>query len=446
LASGVYRLLFDVLDEYIEVTQPKTVHIGHDEWRIPFGGCPRCKGHDPRELYAQDVNKIYEHLREKNIKVSIYGDHLIEALRGERVQKTSYKGVPTYETPGGLSAEQARTLIPKDILVFNWFWNERIKGGGEVDDIALSDWGFEQVYNNCEPGITNYEQRAAHKGVIGAAPSSWAATNEFTFGKDLMYSFLGCEDLVWTGSQPPQDRLSETIQNLLPGLRRNLSATPFPSDSGPVVPIRIEASLNTASIPGLGLDAMKNGRVAAGNKVFELQSQAGKRVIAVPAGGSESPAIRIGQDVSSILFLHALAKPAHNMTADAGTWNYADTADLPGWYEAVYADGFVQTIPLRYGVNILETGWGKSHAPNNLAYEAELVDCGEANRDRVTFFAYEWVNPRRGIAVKEVRLKTASGFKNVLGKPTPQNTIMLAGVSVVKKEVAPGPKRPEFTD
>ena len=31
-----YDLYFDVLDEYIEVMRPRTVHIGHDEWRMPW--------------------------------------------------------------------------------------------------------------------------------------------------------------------------------------------------------------------------------------------------------------------------------------------------------------------------------------------------------------------------------------------------------------------------
>ena len=438
----VYNLLFDVLDEYIDVMKPSLVHVGHDEWRIPWGVCPLCRGKDPRELYAQDINKIHDHLAQRGIKMSIYGDHLIEPLRGVRLQKASTPSGQPYETPGALSPEQVRNLIPKDILVYNWFWDDRnnAEGEGEANEVALDTWGFQQIFDNMEPHIKDYERRAARPGVIGGAPSSWAATNEFNFGKDLMFDFLGCEQLLWSGREPPVDELSETIQNLLPQVRRNLSAGPFPSDYDPVVPLNIESALRATAVPGVQLNEMKSGQVGTGRQVFQLGRREGKPAVVLATTGAESAAIPISEDASSIIFLHATAKPARNVNADDYTWNYADTADLLGWYEVTYDDGFVENVPLRYGVNILEAGWGKSHGPSHLAYEAELVDCGDSGGERLTFFAYEWVNPRRGIRVKEVRLKASEGFRNVDGQTAAENPLLLAAVSVVKKRTPPRPK------
>ena len=72
-----YKLLFDILDEYTDVIHPKRVSIGHDEWR---GGafCPRCRGKDPGELYAQDILKIYQHLKSKGIETWMWGDHFVD--------------------------------------------------------------------------------------------------------------------------------------------------------------------------------------------------------------------------------------------------------------------------------------------------------------------------------------------------------------------------------
>jgi len=439
---AVYNLLFDILDEYIEVMKPLEMHVGHDEWRIPWGVCPLCRGKDPRELYAQDINKIHDHLAQQGIKMSIYGDHLIEPLRGVRLQKASTSAGQPYETPGALSPEQARSLIPKDILVYNWFWNDsnKAQGEGEANEVALDTWGFRQIFNNMEPNIKDYERRAARAGIIGGVPSSWAATNELNFGKDLMFDFLGCEQLLWSGHQPSLDALSGTIQSLLPRVRRNLSAEPVPSDYDPVVPVNIEAALQVTEVPGVELQAMKSGQVGTGRLVFQLGRRDGRPAVALATGGGESRAIPIGADVSSIVFLHASAKPARNVNADDYTWNYADTADLLGWYEVIYEDGYVDNVPLRYGVNILEAGWGKTHVPSHLAYEAELVDCGDSGKEPLTFFAYEWVNPRRGMRVKEIRLKASTGFRNVDGHTAPENSLLLAAVSVVKKRTPPAPK------
>jgi hypothetical protein len=343
--SETYNLLFDVLDEYIEVIRPRMVHVGHDEWRMPWGVCALCRNKDPRELFAQDINKIHDYLKAKGISMAIWGDHLIEPLRGQRTRKIPNPQGTPYEVPGALSPEQVKSLVPKDVLIFNWFWDDSQQGEGEANDVALQEWGFQQVYGNMQPNIQNYSRRAARAGVVGGAPSSWAATNELNFGKDLMFDLLGCAQLLWSGRQPAQDQLSETIQSLLPQVRRNLSARPFPSDSDPVVPINIQTSLN-ASLPGLGSGVLREGRIVAERKVFDLGRQGDRRVIAVRTGGSESAGVRLGQDVSSIIFLHAAAKPANNIPAYEGTWNYADTADLLGWYEVTYDDGFVEAVPL----------------------------------------------------------------------------------------------------
>lgn len=383
----VYDLLFDVLDEYIEVMKPTMVHIGHDEWRMPLGVCSRCKGKDPTELFASDLNRIYSHLQAKGIATAIWGDHLIEPLRGKKVKHVPNPRGTSYDMPGALSPEQVRKLIPKDILIFNWFWDaprsdDSEQGLGERNETALSDWGFRQVFGNFEPHIADFDRRATRRGIIGGAPSSWAATNELNFGKDLMFDFLGCANLLWSTDRPDMKRLSAIVQEHLPGIRSSLGATPLPSRDSPAVAVKIDAN----------------------------------------AGG----AVPVGEDVSSLIFEHACRKRARNAHAYSATWNFADTAELVGWYEVVYADGFIQTVPLRYGVNVLEAGWLDSPAPKSLAYEAEMIPRGNGKTD----FAFEWVNPRFGKVIREIRLRSASDA----------NPVVLEGLRVVLKRTAPEPK------
>jgi hexosaminidase len=368
-APEVYPLLFDVFDEYIEVTRPRMVHVGHDEWRMPVGVCPRCRGKDYTELYAADLNRIYAHLRAKGVETAIYGDHLIEPLRGVKTQHVANRRGTPYDTPGALSPDQVRRLIPKDILIFNWFWDnkegEGLHGGlGEPNEAALSDWGFRQVFGNFEPHIRDFDRRRVRRGIVGGAPSSWAATNELNFGKDLMVDFLGCANLLWSMDRPDPQRLALIVQERLPGMRANLSARPLPSLDSPATSVAVEA----------------------GRPVY------------------------IGRDVSSLIFVHACRKRARNVAAYFGTWNFADTAELVGWYEAVYEDGFVESIPLRYGVNILEEDWPGAPAPKSVAYQARLEPLA-GGRAR---FAFEWINPRLGKPVREVRLRSVSEENAVL--------------------------------
>lgn len=441
---ATYRLAYDVMDEYIEVMEPRMVHIGHDEWRMPWGICPRCKGKDPTVLFAQDVNKIYSHIRGQNIEVGMWGDHLIERVRGKGLRHGRSPEGYNYQMPGALSPQQVRELIPKDILIFNWFWSNEEGQRGEDNDVEVQDLGFHQVYGNMTPEIPDYGRRSQQKSVVGGAPSSWATTTEFNFGKDMMYDILGSANLMWSRDSLAPHDISEKVQRALPDLRRSVSMQLCPSDDDPVTPIDISAHLNApaaGSNPlGVDLTALRSGTVRAGGKIFNLakaNEHAGKRAVAIAVSGQRNEpgtvSIPVGDDVSSILFLHACALPRQNVSAFEQTWDNADTADLLGYYRLVFEDGLEETAPVRYGVNILEAGWGRQHSPRNVAWQADLVDCGSSPNGRVTFFAFEWINPRFGKPLKEVRLEGISGFKDSEGKAVTDNAIILLGVSVVRK-------------
>lgn len=75
--------------------------------------------------------------------------HLLESVRSkgfrDRKTETGYE----YKIPGAITAEQVRQDIPKDILVFNWFW------GDEKNDLTIQEFEFKQVYGNFRPNISN---------------------------------------------------------------------------------------------------------------------------------------------------------------------------------------------------------------------------------------------------------------------------------------------------
>ena len=337
--------------------------------------------------------------------------------------------------------------IPKDILMFNWLWNytDDPKYPPVTNEERLSDWGFEQVYGNFEPSIEDFSQRTKRKNIFGGAPSAWLATTEFNFGKDVIADFTGCADLLWSGRERTSLDRSKVLNTLMPDIRRNLSGIDQPSNTELVVPIDISRKFNSA-IPGREALAWKAGRVSRGRLSFDLGNpvtNGGKFVLVVGSQGeNENPsvqhsgAISIGQDATSLLFLHALAKPAGSTQGYNRIFDFADSADLVGWYEVQYEDGLVSTIPLRYQWNILDL----ENQANAVAYQADAIDCGEG----VKLYAFEWTNPRLGVVIKEIRLNGSAQFKNPEGKTIPSNAVILAGISVVPKREKPKPQDPPF--
>ena len=196
-----YSLVYEVYDEYIEVLKPKSVHIGHDELFLPVGVSPQCDDKDIGELFGEDVKKIRDHLALKGIKTQLWGDMLLQSVRGHGLQKNVAPDGWTYYSPGGLTPEQVERLIPKDCLIYNWFWSDDWgkKGSAELNEAYLDKMGFQQVFGNFQPNIEHYETRKKPTSLLGGAPSAWFATNEIGFGKDLMSSFIGCSNILWTG-------------------------------------------------------------------------------------------------------------------------------------------------------------------------------------------------------------------------------------------------------
>ena len=434
-----YDLVFDVLDEYVEVMRPKIVHVGKDEWRMPVGICSRCRGKDSRDLLVQDLIKIHDHLRARGVRMALWGDHLLEAVRGsEPVPKTSPAGYH-YRIPPALSPAQVKEKIPKDILVFNWFWKDaRHKDGwGEQNDIALEQFGFEQAYGNFMPDIENFGRRSKRRGVLGGAPSSWAISSELSLGKDRMREFIGCANLLWSTHWPDQPGLNEIVQALMPGVRRNFSGTAAPSESGDrIVSVPLEICGNKSGThAGFDLARLRTGELTVGPRPLVLSASA------CIADGSSAISIPVGEDSSSLIFLHASARPSGNEVVDRYVYNVEDTADLLGWYEMLYEDGLVLTVPIRYGVNILEWNRSENRESRTYCYGADQVPAGARGKP-FDLFAWEWTNPRLGKRMEEVRLKIARDFRDTTGKIAPANPILLKGLSYVRKRQPPAPATP----
>ena len=466
-----YRLLYDVFDEIIEVMTPKIMHIGHDEWRMPLDRCPRCEGKDYRKLFLQDLDKIHGYLTSKGIRVAMWGDHLLESIRnrGRRDGLVADTGFE-YQRPGALTPEQVRSSVPKDILIFNWCWNEKSNRSGRAipnrgihNDIQFEEWGFEQVYGNFTPNISQYEKRLELKGLIGGAPSSWIASTPFNFGKGSIRDFLGCANLLWSEHRIESDRLTSTVTEFLPTVRRALTGEMPPSRTEERVR-RIDLarytniSFDGAWEGGEGLEETGGSR-ASGQEWFQLvlgEPAGSLRAVAVgvsgKAGGpgepgmseapgvsgesgtgypAAGPVIAIGADATSLIFVHACARPGQVHRSTRMMHNTQDTAELLGWHEIRYADGYIETVPVRYGINIGVLDDGPAVCYQSDAFPLEPA----GSRGPRTLYLFEWTNTRPGVTIESVQLKGSKGFVDYSGNPSQSNAVYLFAVSeVVKRE------------
>ncbi len=65
---------------------------------------------------------------------------------------------------------------------------------------------------------------------------------------------------------------------------------------------------------------------------------------------------------------------------------------------------------------------------------------GAESNNRITLFAFEWINPRLGKVIQEVRMKGTTGFRggsdeydNEWGPVIESNAVILKAISMVQK-------------
>lgn len=114
LHPELHPILFDLIDEICDVFESDNFHAGMDEvFYIGHENCPRCSGLDKAKLFAGEVNKIKNHLAEKNRKLWIWGDRLIDG-------KTT--GIGMWEASMN-NTHQAIDLIDKDVMICDWHYD-----------------------------------------------------------------------------------------------------------------------------------------------------------------------------------------------------------------------------------------------------------------------------------------------------------------------------------
>jgi hypothetical protein len=115
LHPEVHDVVFDIVDEITEVFEADAFHAGMDEvFYIGHEQCPRCYGKDKAELFAGEVNKIRNHLKESGRELWIWGDRLIDG-------KTT--GIGLWEGSFN-NTHRAIDLIYKDVIICDWHYEK----------------------------------------------------------------------------------------------------------------------------------------------------------------------------------------------------------------------------------------------------------------------------------------------------------------------------------
>lgn len=161
-----YEFLFSVYEETLDLFNPRTLHIGHDEFtdrgRVPFR--ESSKPYTVEQLFLMDTKRVVEWLNCRGVGVMMWGDMLL--TRGEAPDATN--------APSRESARRKREAVSKDVVISDWHY--AAVPAEQFQNLAVfHEAGFNTVAAswNRPLNIVNYAHAAAQSGSLGLLQTTW---------------------------------------------------------------------------------------------------------------------------------------------------------------------------------------------------------------------------------------------------------------------------------
>jgi hypothetical protein len=110
----IMPVVFDLMDELLDVCEADAMHIGMDEV-FDISLCDRCKGKATADVFADWTNALAAHLRGRGARTYMWGDRLLSA------EETGYG----FWEASANGTESAIDKIAKDIMICDWHYEAR---------------------------------------------------------------------------------------------------------------------------------------------------------------------------------------------------------------------------------------------------------------------------------------------------------------------------------
>ena len=437
-----YELLFDAMEEVIDVFEPEWISTGNDEYYF-YAICPRCRGRTGHAILADHLNKVNAFLRARGIRHMMFADKLInpdetkEPVRkewgtgrkigwggGKRVfddAAGSYTQKPTW---------RAIDRIPDDILMLDWYY--RLAPDTET---YFAKHNKQVVFGNFEPfAFGKNRKRLYAPNVDGGEISTWIENGHLSHAHaNWPLETAIAADMFWSDvyrTTDPRDR-TEVFAAFW---QQNLDALNGAEQQRPTrrpEPYRFR----TVRLDGVAHFASAGEAtpvVRISRDDYPVPFRIVDPPLEIPPGAVSGPTIPVGRSVRSIVLLYGVRV----RDADVALPPLYEFSDYSEYFLSreigaleIRADFPVQharhpvragRVPLRLGLEI-----GSLSEPYGLTAVSRPAFCdGVLQPDGNAVFAFEWIHPNpENMIVQDITLMRGRG-----DIPGP---ILLYGVTLV---------------
>lgn len=444
-----YELYFEIAEEVLEVFEPKTVSIGHDEIRV-VGWCDKCKNMSAHEIVGKDICRLHDFYASHGVRIAMWAEsaQTFISCKGSRIGAKDYERVDAFGRYYKLPATyKSIEMLPNDILMLDWYHSQ-----GPKSEECFDERGFEVIYGNFGgSAFGEFDVRSRRACIRGAEVSTWCPPTEEILASDgILFEFMFSSQILWTDDycNAKYEQVIDSVRALAPYLRA--------INRGESSKITSSASLKAIYLGGEKKPCGSIDLSAANipdKKLGKLLSPFGTL-----SGTSVDEGILVIKNefyAETLLFLHNCKKEAPFVPS----YYYRDPKDRGlASYAVLYEDGVVECANLYYGVEVgascmdysrkrdgeekgfeidmdIEEGsnptlacyFSKKHPwTGSLTYNTTPII-----HDGTAVFAYEWKNPRPDKKIIKIRPYTFRKDYTLLGGSADRSqAVVLFGVFI----------------
>lgn len=168
----VYEIVFSVIDELLDVFNPRYFLIGHDELREFWRRNADSRSNIPTyKDFAADTNRVAEYLKKRGVRTMMWGDMLLnpeDFNLSKNMRKSFHGGLQDYY--------KAADLLTKDIIIIDWHYYVDDKSFPSIDYFLSK--GFSVMGSTWKKGVTteNFARYVCDKKdpkALGMVATTW---------------------------------------------------------------------------------------------------------------------------------------------------------------------------------------------------------------------------------------------------------------------------------
>ena len=416
-----YKLYFEIAEEVLEVFEPKTVSIGHDEIRV-MGWCDKCKDISAHELVGRDVCRLHDFYASHGVRIAMWAEsaQTFISSKGSRIGADDYERVDAFGRYYKLPATyKSIDMLPNDILMLDWYHST-----GPKSEECFDERGFEVIYGNFYGSLFGEFDIRSKRGCIrGAEVSTWCPPTEEILASDgILFEFMFSSQILWDANydNSKYEQVIDSVRALAPYLRAINRGEPSRFASAKALsPVYLasgdklcgEIDLEKANIP----DEKLNSLLSPFGKVSGYSTDEGIMVI------------KKEFKADSLLFLHNCKKEA----AFTPSYYFRDPRQRGLLSYAIrYEDGDVECVNVYYGTEVgadcMDYSRKRSGEEQGLEIDMEIKEGSNPTlpcyysqvhpwtpsltynttpiiNDGTAVFAYEWKNPHPDKKIVKIR-------------------------------------------